>query len=191
MPADWGTKDFTWTLVANGRTEKAFGTLEAIWEIDRELMIKNLGRASANLDAAGRDEAPTVTVKPVPSVGAGQSVMLTVTLADDGLPPVRARRAEGEQAGEASRYMNAPLPTIPDPPPGLWLLWQQYRGPGTVAFEPAGYQSAEARGGTLSTTARFSEPGTYVLRALASDSLLDSSQDVTVTVGPGAARQGR
>src|SRR5262249_35614086 len=42
VPADWGTKDLTWTLISNGKTEKAFGSLAAIWEIDRELMIKNL-----------------------------------------------------------------------------------------------------------------------------------------------------
>ena len=38
--------------------------------------------------------------------------------------------------------------------------------------------------GRIVTTARFSEPGTYVIRGLADDGYLYSAADVTVTVTP-------
>ena len=38
--------------------------------------------------------------------------------------------------------------------------------------------------GKATTTARFDEPGTYVLRAVADDTVLTTVADVTVTVSP-------
>src|SRR5262245_15315258 len=34
VPKDWGKKELIWTLTANGKTQKAFGWLQAEWEID-------------------------------------------------------------------------------------------------------------------------------------------------------------
>ncbi len=55
----------------------------------------------------------------------------------------------------------------------LTILWTKFSGPGTVTFSSAGAPG---------TTATFTQPGTYVLRLTASDSLLSSSADVTITV---------
>ena len=38
--------------------------------------------------------------------------------------------------------------------------------------------------GQATTTARFREPGTYILRAVADDTVLTATADVTVTVAP-------
>ena len=57
----------------------------------------------------------------------------------------------------------------------LTILWTKFSGPGTVTFSSAG---------TPGTIATFTQPGTYVLRLTASDSLLSSSADVTITVAP-------
>src|SRR5688572_8443823 len=54
-------------------------------------------------------------------------------------------------------------------------VWSRVSGPGPVVF---GNVNA------LSTTAAFSLAGTYVLRLTASDSLLSSTADVTITVNP-------
>jgi K319L-like, PKD domain/Carbohydrate binding domain len=62
---------------------------------------------------------------------------------------------------------------LPNPPRTLTTTWSELSGPGTVTF---GDPSA------LSTTASFSDPGTYVLRLTADDSELQSSDDLTVTV---------
>ena len=56
---------------------------------------------------------------------------------------------------------------------GLTTTWSKVSGPGTVTF---GNASA------LITTASFSTAGTYVLRLTANDSLLSTSDDLTITV---------
>ena len=54
----------------------------------------------------------------------------------------------------------------------LTVAWSKFSGPGSVTFGAPG---------SLSTTAAFASAGTYVLRLTASDSLLSSSADVSVT----------
>jgi hypothetical protein len=106
------------------------------------------------------------------------------------------------------RWYRRPQP----PRNGLALLWVVYRGPAAAEFEPSGYQRALSEGGdegapsvrlgstrnaarestslngdgltsaTFETVVRFNEPGTYTLRAWASDSMLKMPGDVTVTV---------
>ena len=84
---------------------------------------------------------------------------------------------------------------------GLHLSWFVYRGAGPVHFDPEQIKSWEdTRVGANSpwapvwfapplpadhmirTQVRFDAPGTYVLRALADDGALTSSQDITITV---------
>ena len=60
----------------------------------------------------------------------------------------------------------------------LTVSWQKVSGPGTVTF------SAPA---SAITTASFSADGPYVLRLSASDSFLQTSDDVNVTVNPAPA----
>ena len=62
---------------------------------------------------------------------------------------------------------------LPNPPATLTTTWSRVSGPGTVTF---GNVNA------LSTTASFSAAGSYVLRLTASDSVLSTSDDLTVTV---------
>ena len=63
----------------------------------------------------------------------------------------------------------------------LSVAWIVYRGPAKVAFEPEGFQSV-TDAGTAVTMATFSEPGPYVLRAIAFDGMLQNAQDVAVAV---------
>jgi len=57
----------------------------------------------------------------------------------------------------------------------LTITWSKFSGPGSVTF---------ANANAASTTATFSQTGTYVLRLSASDTVFTSSDDVTVTVNP-------
>ncbi len=62
---------------------------------------------------------------------------------------------------------------IPTPPGQVTVSWSKISGSGTVTFSnPA----------SPTTTATFSQAGTYVLRLSASDSALTASDDVTVTI---------
>ncbi|MEE3137137.1 MAG: hypothetical protein VX291_04290, partial [Gemmatimonadota bacterium] len=90
---------------------------------------------------------------------------------------------------------------VPNSATGLRLSWFRYRGPGEVMFDPAQTKVWEDRrdGGDSpwsagwqtppippdnrwTVQATFSEPGTYVLRALAHDGGLIKYEDVTVIV---------
>jgi hypothetical protein len=68
---------------------------------------------------------------------------------------------------------------------GLAITWRLHRGPGKVAFAPRAMPITS--GGKATTTVRFSEPGTYVIRAVADDSAYTSGADVTVVVDPASS----
>jgi hypothetical protein len=62
---------------------------------------------------------------------------------------------------------------MPKPPASLTTIWSKVSGPGTVTFGNAAQ---------VDTTATFSQPGAYVLRLTANDTVLQAFDDVTVTV---------
>jgi hypothetical protein len=70
---------------------------------------------------------------------------------------------------------------LPNPPGSVTTSWTKQSGPGTVTFGNAN---------AADTTASFSATGTYVLRLTASDSVLSSSDDVTITVSTGSGGTG-
>jgi hypothetical protein len=61
--------------------------------------------------------------------------------------------------------------------PPVTVLWSKYRGPGTVTFDKARPTLDKLKGGAVNepyegkatTTAKFSEPGEYVLQVTAND----------------------
>ncbi len=179
VPADWGEKDVVWTLTVNGKTEKAFGSLQPIYEIDRELMIKNQGRARANLNIVNDNRPPAVDVKVRSTASVNQKLSLSAVVTDDGhpalLPGARSRSAP---------FSNVPSRELPPPArSGLSVMWIQYRGPASAQIQPRGYQPA-TDGAPLAASVTFPMPGTYMLRAVASDSLLETARDVSIAVAP-------
>ena len=62
---------------------------------------------------------------------------------------------------------------LPNPPGALALAWSQVSGPGTVWFSDPSRSN---------TTVNFPGAGAYVLRLTASDSVLQASDDLTVTI---------
>jgi hypothetical protein len=179
VPKDWGTKDLVWTITSHGVTEKAYGTLKPIFMIDRELIVKNTV-PGARLEVLDRNEPPSLVIDPLPAATVSSRVALTLSASDDGVPAVRPRGGRGMR-GEEPAVLNAPLKPVPRPLAGLSYSWILYRGPAKVEFSPSGYAAVKS-GAKAVTTARFSAPGTYVLRALVSDSILETTKDVTVVV---------
>jgi hypothetical protein len=107
---------------------------------------------------------------------------------DDGLPRPRvpvARPApstgllDGARGGQVNFGAQVDRATV-QRPRGLTVSWLQLRGPAKIAFEPGG--ATPVTNGAASTTARFTEPGTYQVRATASDGSLSTRRDVTITV---------
>jgi hypothetical protein len=76
---------------------------------------------------------------------------------------------------------------------GLRVAWLEWRGPGKIIFDPWFLEGVDDRmpgfvpppipaDGRVTTTARFSAPGTYVIRALADTGGLFTPLDITVNV---------
>jgi hypothetical protein len=147
--------------------------------IDRELIVKNTV-PGARLEVLDRNEPPSLVIDPLPVATVSSRVPLTLSATDDGVPAVRPRASRGMR-GEEPIVLNAPLKPVPRPLAGLSYSWILYRGPAKVEFSPAGYAPVKS-GAKVVTTARFSAPGTYVLRALVSDSIFETTKDVTLVV---------
>jgi hypothetical protein len=94
-------------------------------------------------------------------------VALTATAEDDGRPQPRTVSVDPEAIATYA---------------GLSVRWIHYRGPGPVTFASEAVATGYEKPVTSSTTARFTVPGEYVLRAIASDGSLEAFHDVTVTV---------
>ncbi len=157
VPKDFGEKKLTWTLVTNGKTTVIPISLNPLWE------VQPFTDASGNTPPfiafsesgpfvqgpRGQSLALTATVS--------NPIALTVWLADDAKSPV-----------SSIRPTSAPVA----------VTWSKFRGPGTVEFtterptvERASFQAPAntAFSGVAKTEVKFSEPGEYVLRAVAND----------------------
>ena len=204
VPKDWGKKDLVWTLTSRGKTEKAYASLLGFKELGLDVYQQNRGGPTLDVD-----EAPSITLVGAAkrTVAVSEALPLTVQVTDDGLPPPRGRGpgpGQGAQPGAAPQGRGtaegrgtAPPPIISvrvenplnqmivklDPGIGLGVIWVVHRrsGKGSVTFDP---MKVAVTDGKASTIARFSEPGTYVLRAYADDSVLLNYVDVTLTVNP-------
>jgi hypothetical protein len=190
VPKDWGKKDLIWTVSANGKPEKAFGWLQPDWEIDPAGGAGTGGRTDADYV---KNKPPTFTIAAIPSVTLPATAALNGTLIDDGLPKPRGRGkpAVGQETppllqGPADAPVNVPQlggvtrgagrANRPTGPTVSWIVW---RGPAKVTFDPA---VTGVKDGKTVTTATFTAPGEYVLRARASDTALTVTQDAKVVV---------
>src|ERR1043166_6779636 len=140
VPKDFPKEgQLTWTLTAHGQTQRVAGTLNPVWQVDRER-----ARRGGNSEKIDSSTPPKVDVQPSAATiaAAGQSTTLTLSATDDGLP---VRRGQ---------------------PIGMTVLWTKYRGPGDVTFSA---DRAKLVNGKTATTATFSEPGDYILQAVVDD----------------------
>ena len=176
VPADFGKKEVTWTITANGRTETAYGNLMPAQEIRDRIIITN-----GTLDPGDSDpnEPPsiklTVSVQPA---NVANPVTLTATVVDDGLPKPRPVRAAPRAATPGfGAQIDRPAAAAPR---GLTVNWLQYGGPAKVTFEHTGAMSLT--NGQAIAKARFPQPGTYRLRANANDGALSTTSDVVIIV---------
>lgn len=195
VPANFGNKEIVWTLTSNGQTEKAYGTLRPQYAVDETVMMANFGAGGQTgfvPDMMG-NKAPELKVEGERKRTAkvGEPVTLSAVATDDGKPKARPMPA----------FLVGQSHFLPNAATGLRLSWFTYRGAATIQYDPpqtkvwqdhrdggnspwsAGWSTPPAPpGNTWTVKATFSEPGTYVLRALASDGGLIAYEDVTVTV---------
>ena len=196
VPADWGKKELTWTLVVHGKTEKAVAWLQPEWEIDPVFGGKYQS------PEALKNQAPTLALN-VPSTGAVSKPMtLTASITDDGLPILKPppKIAVGQEtpptliAPKDQVEIPVNVPTLGEggrgggrgrggePQQGVIVTWTVWRGPAGATFAPA--LQRVVKSGDAVVTATFEKPGTYVLRVKATDTHRFVEKDVTVNVTP-------
>jgi len=199
LPKDWDPKrEVIWTVTVNGKTERAVGWLQAEWEIDP---VGGAGAGGGDTDPERKmNQAPAITIDPLSPVTLPGVATLTATITDDGLPKPRPRSkpAVGQETpptlqGGTDAPVNVPAvataarETPPGATPGagggrplgLHVSWIVWRGPAAAAFAPP---FAEPKDTKAVTTATFSTPGEYVLRARVTDTFKTVTRDVRVTV---------
>jgi hypothetical protein len=238
VPKDWGSKELTWTLTTNGKTERAFASLKSDYQIDKQVISTEVGGDFGSLRDDLRSNIPPelrVDGEKRRSLSVGSSLTLTAFAGDpdnlparrDGKPQPRnasgqmlvetasqtpaqrpAASAQSSQQGQqnpanpADALYRPPASIVPNSGPGLRLSWIVYRGKAaSVTFSPDQMETwidtrayanspwappyaipVPPADGKWVVRATFAEPGTYVLRAVASDGSLFTYENVAVTV---------
>jgi hypothetical protein len=192
LPNDWpNDKRLVWTVTSNGKTGAANGWLQPEWEVDEGVIQMNIGPGGAP-PADPPNTAPKITVHGDQTVTVGKPLKLAANATDDGIPKARNRNPRPANAGSPTPPPRMPMPAAATPAPraqlGLRIRWILYRAPdsgGTVSFDQeSGAPVVGAQAAELATEATFSAPGTYWLRAIATDGLLETPYDLKVTVLP-------
>jgi len=169
VPKDWDKQQrVVWTLTSHGRTELAKGWLQPEWELNDEVISENNG---GGVLQAG-NEPPSLTGSSAETITLPNTLTLTVSANDDGLPKPRPRRNSNAATADAP----------PRREPGVIIKWILYRGPGKVRFDPDTSPAEYGKPVTFTSKVSFIAPGTYLLQAIASDGQLTSTHNVTVTV---------
>jgi hypothetical protein len=194
VPKDFGTREVVWTLTSNGKTEKAYGTLKPDYVVDSTVMMANFGAGGqlGNVPDLVGNVAPRLELEGEKTIHAktGQPVSLVAVATDDGKPHIRNMPA----------LVGAQRP-LPNSANGLRVAWFKYRGAGEVTFDPPqftvwedtrdGANSPWAAGWKVpaipadhrwTVRAIFKAPGEYVLRCVAHDGGLATTESVKVIV---------
>jgi len=186
VPKDFGDKSLTWSLTANGRTEKVVAKLVPAYEKEEKFIAMN-NQTTIIFGVDDPNKPPSINVQPVTGATANRPVTLTAIYTDDGLPKPRVINND-----DPDRPTDQ---TVSEPDPlarfksqrnssgtrviGPRVTWQVYRGTGRVRLERLLSQVVD---GKSSITANFSAPGDYTLIATAGDGKLNTAQRFTVNV---------
>jgi hypothetical protein len=174
VPQTWTVKDrVTWTLISRGKTNKATAWLQPEYEVTLDFIRENTpdGHLFSRGDFDDGNHAPSMSLAGAQTVTLPGTTKLTLTATDDGRPRPPAAQAPSRRAAQN----------------GLRVRWTTYRGPAHVAFAPETSGPFPASPVNTDTTAAFTAPGQYRLRAIVSDGHLYSTQDIDVTVNSGSS----
>jgi hypothetical protein len=204
VPADFGEKELVWTLTTNGKTEQAYGTLRTDYFLDPQTIGTEMGANFGGVIDEWRDNTPPeldIAVDQRQRVRVGETLQLIAFASDDGIPTGEYEPPAVEPDKPHPAY-RAPRQIVPGNPPGLRFSWIVFRGDAShVTFgtdqlktwqdtrvysnspwSPPYIIPSVPEDGKWEVEVTFDEPGTYVLRAMAGDSALTSSKNLTVTV---------
>jgi len=205
VPADFGEKEWVWTLRSQGKTARAHGILSPDYRIDPQVMSTEVGGNFGDLNNRLRENAPPdldVEGESNRTVRVGETITLVAYASDpDNYPPRSARSRYPETLDQLYRPATS---VVASGAPGLRMHWMVYRGDEEqVVFDPVQLKTwMDTRVYANSpwsppyvlpevpadhrwiAEVTFQEPGDYVLRAVASDGSHFSYENVNVRVTP-------
>src|ERR1700722_13955 len=164
VPKDFGGKKLHWTLVSNGKTTVIPISLHPMYEVQ------------PFTDASGNTPPFIAFSESGPFVQGprGQSRELSTTVSRPVTLPLWLAD-DAKSTLSIPRLMSTPVT----------VTWSKFCGPGAVTFSNDRPPVAKAEfkppppavfGGTAATTAKFSEPGEYILRVVANDASGDGGR---------------
>jgi hypothetical protein len=160
VPKDFGDKKLTWTIVANGYTTSIPLSVHPKYQVE-PYEEKGMGNTP-----------PMLRFEPGGAVHTGPPIGIAATLT----------AAVGEPLTLPAWVTDKPakiIVNVPRPPggggrgrgprPDLLLAWSLHRGPADVTFSKEKPDIDKTADGKTATTATFTAPGEYILRAQAND----------------------
>lgn len=187
VPKDFGDKSLTWSITANGLTQKVVAKLVPAYEKDEKFITMN-NNTTVIFGENDPNKPPSLQVPATIEATANQPVALTAVVTDDGLPKPRVvnfddpdrptEQAPGEPDSLA-RFKSQKNTSNQNRLVGPRVTWQIYRGTGRVKLDQMVVPVAAGR---ATTNATFAAPGSYTLIATAGDGRLNVFQRVTVNV---------
>ena len=205
VPEDFGDKELVWTLTTNGRTERAYGTLRPDYLLDSQTIATEMGANFGRVTDEWRSNEPpaliSLAVDQPRRVRVGETLLLVAFASDDGIPSGEYEPPAVEPGKPHPAY-RPPQQIVPGNPPGLRFSWIVYRGDASrVMFSndqlktwqdtrvyanspwsPPYLIPPVPPDGKWTVEVTFDAPGTYVLRGIAGDGALSTSENLTVTV---------
>ncbi len=150
VPKDFGDKRLTWTIVANGQTTSVPVGVVKGYQVE------------PFKEVAQGNEPPEIQLEPNGPVFTGPPVGIAATLSGTvGQPvPLNVVATDGNDNDPDPNPIQLKLPPIA-------VVWSKHRGSGDVTF--AAVRPTVGKDGKASTTATFSAPGEYLLRAQVND----------------------
>lgn len=150
VPADFGEEKLTWTLVANGQQTQIPMGLNPLYEVEP---FKDAAQGNTPPVLRFEPDGASLTGPPTGIAASFETAMpgpltLTVWASDDALVDPDRTERKG---------------------PPVTLFWSKFRGPGNVTFDNDHPEVDFDANGKATVTAKFEEPGEYILRVQAND----------------------
>jgi hypothetical protein len=153
----------TWTITINGQTNSIPLRLNTDYNISplKDSAVANTPPAIRFAESGPSIQGPLSTLASAATRKTSVSTPLELSVWTD----------------DDAKYTNNSSAPMRGSRPPVTLIWSKYRGPGTVTFDKARPTLEKLKGGNVNepytglgkTTAKFSEPGEYVLHVTAND----------------------
>jgi hypothetical protein len=154
------TDSYTWTLVANGQSTSIPLRMKPDYVMSpfKEIAVGNTPPVIRFEPNGSGTQGPVANLATAPSRNATVGAPFAVTL----------------WAADDMKYTSGTSAPLTTARPPVTIRWSKYRGPGPVTFDKARPELDKLEGaapynGKATATAKFSEPGDYVLHASIND----------------------